>query len=121
MPKIDERVQDVWNEILGNKDHHIIVEDRGGTLVSSCVLVIIRNLTHGQCPYGLIENVVTDKAYRKQGYATACLNYAREIAVKENCYKLMLLTGSKEESTLRLYERAGYNRQYKTGFVQWLP
>jgi GNAT superfamily N-acetyltransferase len=76
----------------------------------------VPNLTHGQRPYGLIENVVTDEAFRGRGYATACLNYARDIAERENCYKLMLLTGSKQESTLRFYENAGYNRADKTGF-----
>ena len=33
---------------------------------------------------------------------------------------MMLLTGSKEESTLRFYERAGYNSKDKTAFIQWL-
>lgn len=68
----------------------------------------------------MIENVITDEAFRKRGLATACLNYAREIAVRENCYKMMLLTGSKEESTLKFYEQAGYNRKDKTAFIQWL-
>lgn len=58
--------------------------------------------------------------YRKRGLATACLDYAKEIAKKENCYKMMLLTGSKEESTLKFYEQAGYNRKDKTAFIQWL-
>ncbi len=89
-------------------------------IVSSCVCVIIPNLTRDQRPYAFIENVITDAAYRKKGLATACLNYARDLAVKENCYKLMLLTGAKEESTLRFYEQAGYNRKDKTAFIQWL-
>ena len=71
-------------------------------------------------PHALIENVITHEAYRKKGLATACLNYARKIAEKENCYKMMLLTGSKEESTLKFYEKAGYNRNDKTGYIQWI-
>lgn len=53
-------------------------------------------------------------------WASACLAAARELAARQGCYKIMLMTGSKRESTLRLYERAGYNRQDKTAFVQWL-
>ena len=89
-------------------------------IVSSCVCVIIPNLTRGQRPYAFIENVITDEKWRKKGLATACLNYARDIAVNENCYKMMLLTGSKEQSTLDFYERAGYNKNDKTAFIQWL-
>ena len=91
-----------------------------GKIVSSCVCVIVPNLTHNQQSYALVENVVTDEKYRGRGYATACLDYAKEIAMKEKCYKLMLLTGSKEESTLRFYEKAGYNRNDKTAFIQWI-
>jgi len=32
----------------------------------------------------------------------------------------MLLTGSKENSTIEFYERAGYNSNDKTAFIQWL-
>ncbi len=82
--------------------------------------VIIPNLTHSQQPYAFVENVITDENYRKKGLATACLNFAKEIAIKENCYKMMLLTGSKDESTLKFYEQAGYNSKDKTAFIQWI-
>ena len=49
-----------------------------------------------------------------------CLNYAKQIAQNENCYKMMLLTGSKKESTLEFYRQAGYNSEDKTAFIQWL-
>ena len=55
-------------------------------------------------PYAFIENVVTHGDYRGRGYATACLDYARQIAKDNNCYKMMLLTGSKKESTLHFFE-----------------
>ncbi len=119
-PEKDDRVIGVWKDILNDKNHHIIVAEENGVIVSSCVCVIIPNLTRGQRPYAFIENVITDKEHRKKGFATACLNYARQIAVNENCYKMMLLTGSKERSTLDFYERAGYNQNDKTAFIQWL-
>lgn len=119
-PEKDNSMAELWNRILKDKDHHIIVAQEDGEIVSSCVCVIIPNLTHGQRPYALIENVITHEAYRKKGLATACLNYARKIAEKENCYKMMLLTGSKQESTLKFYEKAGYNRNDKTGYIQWI-
>lgn len=119
-PKKDERVMAIWERILADPDHHVIVYEEDGKIVSSCVCVIIPNLTHGQRPYAFIENVITDEKYRGRGLATACLDFARDIAIRENCYKIMLLTGSKKESTLRFYERAGYNKNDKTAFISWL-
>jgi GNAT superfamily N-acetyltransferase len=84
------------------------------------VLITVPNLTHGQRPYALVENVITDAAHRKKGCASAVLDYARGLAEKEGCYKIMLMTGSKEDSTLNFYRRAGYNSDDKTAFIRWL-
>ena len=120
MPDQTDEIMNLWNRIVNDKDHHIIVAEENGQIVSSCVCVIIPNLTHNQQPYAFIENVITDVNYRNKGLATQCLDFAKEIAVKENCYKLMLLTGSKKESTLNFYRKAGYNSEDKTAFIQWL-
>ncbi len=120
IPDHDQHLQDTWELIINDKNHHIIVNEEDGMIVSSCVCVIIPNLTRNVRPYAFIENVVTHRDYRKKGLASVCLDYAREIARKENCYKIMLLTGSKDPNTLRFYESAGYNSSDKTAFIQWL-
>lgn len=120
VPEMTEHLRDTWNTIMQDKNHHIIVKEEDGRIVSSCVCVIIPNLTRNIRPYAFVENVVTHSNYRKKGYATECLNYAKEIAENENCYKMMLLTGSKEESTLNFYRSAGYNSSDKTAFIQWI-
>lgn len=120
MPDKTPEILELWRRILEDKDHHIIVAEEDGRIVSSCVCVIIPNLTHNQQPYAFVENVITDAMYRKRGLATECLNYAKKIAQNENCYKIMLLTGSKKESTLDFYRQAGYNSEDKTAFIQWL-
>lgn len=120
IPNQDEHLENTWKQIMEDKNHHLIVNEIDGKIVSSCVCVIIPNLTRNVRPYAFVENVVTHADYRKKGYASECLNYAKAIAKKENCYKMMLLTGSKREETLRFYEKAGYNSKDKTAFVQWL-
>lgn len=120
LPENTEYLEKTWNTICNDENHHIIVCDIEGEIVSSCVCVIIPNLTRNIRPYAFIENVVTHSDYRNRGYATACLEFAKEIALKENCYKMMLLTGSKENSTIEFYERAGYNSDDKIAFIQWL-
>lgn len=120
IPEQSQHLQNVWNEIISDKNHHIIVNVVDGRIVSSCVCVIIPNLTRNVRPYAFVENVVTHLDCRGKGYATECLNYAREIAKNQNCYKMMLLTGSKEQRTLDFYENAVYNSADKTAFIQWL-
>ena len=120
IPEHDQHLRDTWNLIMKDENHHLIVNEADGQIISSCVCVIIPNLTRNVRPYAFVENVVTRQEYRGKGLATACRNYAKEIARKENCYKMMLLTGSKDPKTLRFYESAGYNSSDKTAFIQWL-
>ncbi len=120
IPNQDEHLENTWKQIMEDKNHHLIVNEIDGKIVSSCVCVIIPNLTRNVRPYAFVENVVTHADYRKKGYASECLDYARTIAKNENCYKMMLLTGSKKAETLRFYENAGYNSSDKTAFIQWL-
>lgn len=120
IPEMTEHLKSTWNTIIEDKNHHIIVKEVDGKIASSCVCVIIPNLTRNIRPYAFVENVVTHSDYRGKGYATECLNYAKKIAEKENCYKMMLLTGSKSEKILSFYQNAGYNSTDKTAFIMWL-
>lgn len=120
LPIKNDRVIGIWNKVLNDKDHHVIIADDNGNIVSSCVLVVVPNLTHAQRPYALIENVVTKSLHRRKGLATQCLNYAAEIAQENNCYKIMLLTGAKDSGTLDFYRQAGYNDEDKKAFIKWL-
>ena len=86
-------------------------------LVSSCALTVIPNLTRSCRPYGVIENVVTHSDHRRKGYATALLKTALADAWTAQCYKVMLLTGRKDEATFRFDEAAGFDRNAKQAFV----
>lgn len=120
VPEHNDHLRETWSRIMTDEDHHIIVKEVDGRIVSSCVCVIIPNLTRNVRPYAFVENVVTHEDYRGRGYAGECLAYAKQIAKQNNCYKMMLMTGSKNPGTLRFYEKAGYNSSDKTAFIQRL-
>lgn len=120
IPEQSEYLTDTWKQILEDENHHLIVNEMDGEIVSSCVCVIIPNLTRNVRPYAFVENVVTHTCFRNRGLASECLEYAKQIAKQCNCYKMMLLTGSKKKEILDFYRGAGYNSTDKTAFIQWL-
>ena len=120
LPNIDDKLLNTWNKILANDDYHIIVCEEDNEIVSSCTCIIIPNLTRNVSPYALIENVVTHKNYRGRGYASACLDYAKELAIKEDCYKIMLITGSSDPKTHTFYKNAEYSCEGKTAYYKLL-
>ena len=121
LPEDGPALQALWQDILSDPHHHILLAWEGAQAVSTCVVLLVPNLTHSQRPYALVENVVTHPDFRGRGYGTAVLDAARDLARQAGCYKIMLLTGSKRPETLAFYRRAGFQDGDKTGFVQWLP
>jgi len=123
-PPKEQQDMQKWSELLekliADPDYHLLVGEIDDKIVSSVTLIVIRNLTHNLRPYALIENVVTHGDYRNKGYASALIGHACKIAEDSGCYKIMLMTGSKQESTLRFYEKCGFNRNDKTGFINWI-
>ena len=114
-----ESVRGIWTQILLDPNLRYYVVEEEKQIVSTCTLTLVPNLTRGLRPYGLIENVVTDPNFRNRGFATQVIRFALDDAWRARCYKVMLETGSKKEETLRFYEKAGFKRGVKTGFIAY--
>jgi GNAT superfamily N-acetyltransferase len=115
-PRLEqERVTEIWERFLCYEGSSIFVGVGDGIFVTTCTLVVIPNLTRGGASYALIENVVTHAKHRGQGYGKAILKAAVSAAWALDCYKVMVLSGSKNPATLGFYDRAGFERS-KTGF-----
>lgn len=114
-------VQAVWEELLGNPRYQCFGGYVDGVLIASCTLALIPNLTRGCRPYGVIENVVTHVSQRNQGRGKAILAHALAHAWVADCYKVMLMTGRKDEAIFRFYEGAGFDRHGKQAFIARPP
>jgi GNAT superfamily N-acetyltransferase len=64
---------------------------------------------------------VTAPTHRRRGIGTEVLRHALQLAWDLDCYKVMLMTGRSNERTLQFYEKAGFIRGVKTGFVARPP
>jgi GNAT superfamily N-acetyltransferase len=105
-----------FSSLLASGLMTVVVAALGRSLVSTCVLAIVPNLSRGGRPYGIIENVVTHADHRRTGLGHRVLAHALGIAWDADCYKVSLATGSKQDPTLKFYERAGFARNSKTYF-----
>lgn len=114
-------VDAIWQELLSNPRYKYFGVYAAEKLVSSCTVTVVPNLTRGCRPYGVVENVVTHVAYRKRGCGKAVLAEALSFAWSQGCYKVMLLTGKKDEATFQFYESAGFNRHDKQAFIAKAP
>lgn len=84
-------------------------------LVAASTFYVLANLTRGCRPFAMVENVITHTDFRRQGYGRLILHECVERARQLDCYKIMLMTGSKRDEVLGFYENVGF-KQNKTGF-----
>jgi GNAT superfamily N-acetyltransferase len=114
-PLAPELAEATWREILGRAGVETLVADLDGSVVACLTLVVVPNLSRGARPYALIENVVTDEAHRGRRIGRRLLDGAVARAWELGAYKVMLMTGSKKESTLGFYRAGGFTDD-KTAF-----
>lgn len=116
-PRLETAIAErVWSMLLTSSFMTVIVAQAAELLVSTCTLAIAPNLSRGGRSYGIIENVVTHADHRRLGLGRRVLAHALDVAWQADCYKVLLATGSKRETTLRFYEGAGFERDGKTYF-----
>ncbi len=107
---------DTWLQIIKDPKISCLIAYAAGQAVSSCTVSVIPNITRNQRPYAVIENVVTDPAFRRQGYARNVIIKAVELTREQNCYKVMLLSSSEREDAHRFYEKIGFDGTSKKGY-----
>ncbi len=86
VPEQSEHLSATWNQIVSDRNHHLIVNVMDGKVVPSCVCVIIPNLTRNVRPYAFVENAVTHIDYRGNGYISEWLDYAKSGSVRKVIY-----------------------------------
>ena len=112
----------VFDQILAAEGLHLLVlEGEDQRLDASCYLNVIPNITRAAAPYAIIENVITRKARRNTGLGKAMIGHALNVAWSAGCYKVMLQTGSRRESTHRFYRSCGFRDDDKFAFVARPP
>jgi GNAT superfamily N-acetyltransferase len=111
------RLRATFDEILATESLHLMVLERDGAVVGTTYLNLIPNLTRGGRPYAVIENVVMDQDLRGLGLGKRLMAATLEAAWAAGCYKVMLATGSRRESTHAFYRACGFSSDDKMSYV----
>mgnify|MGYP003579492472 CR=1 FL=1 len=116
-PATPERSRAVLDEILASSHFELVVAEHAGDVIGTCYLNVVPNLSRGGAPYGVLENVVVTQALRGRGIGQAMVGFALARAWQRGCYKVMLQTGSRRESTHHFYRACRFSAGEKFAFV----
>jgi predicted GNAT family N-acyltransferase len=108
--------ESIWNKSINKCDISYIMAIENNEIIATCNIAIIPNLTRSGRPYGVIENVITKKEYRRMGIGKEIMIKAIDIAKKKNCYKVVLLSSIKRIEAHKFYESIGFSGNTKKGY-----
>jgi GNAT superfamily N-acetyltransferase len=88
--------------------HELIVAEKDGEVIGTMVLIIVPNLSHHGLPWAVVENVVTDRRFQRQGIGRSMMEYAIDHAREAGCYKLQLASSKTRHEAHRFYQSLGF-------------
>jgi len=74
-PSPDDYLQ-VFADICDAPGHELFVAEYEREVVGTMVLLIVPNLSHGACPWALVENLIIDYRHRSRGFGRVLVDYA---------------------------------------------
>ncbi len=98
----------VFAEICTAPGHELLVAEYQGEVMGTMVLLIVSNLSHGACPWALVENLVTDHRHRRRGFGRLLMEYAIARAKEAGCYRIVLSSDKRREEAHRFYDSLGF-------------
>jgi GNAT superfamily N-acetyltransferase len=116
-----DRAERIWAEILVRDGVTVFVADAGPRLAATCMLIAAPNLLRSGRGHAFLENVVTHRDFRGQGYGRAVVEAALARAWAEDCYHVLLQSGRADPRVHRFYESCGFEPGVRIGYVARRP
>ena len=107
-----EAAEERFAIVLSDPNQETLVAGADGGVVGTLVVAILPNLAHGGAPYAVVENVITDEAWRGRGAGRALMQAARDRAREAGAYKLALCSNLEREEAHGFYEALGMERTH---------
>lgn len=95
-------------EICAAPGHELLVAEYDGEVVGTMVLIIVPNLSHGACPWALVENLVVDHGHRRRRFGRLLMDYAIGRARETGCYRIVLSSDIRRQEAHRFYRSLGF-------------
>jgi N-acetylglutamate synthase-like GNAT family acetyltransferase len=117
-PHIDVR-EDRLETIASDPNNFLFVCEADEVVCGTALLTLCLDAMFGNQPYGVLENVVVNEAWRGKGIGRRLFEHAEEMCRIRDCSKIMLVSTTTRESAHRFFEKQGFSSASKRGFVKY--
>ena len=103
-----EDYHSVYAQIRAMPGHELLIAEEEGEVIGTMVLLIVPNLSHSGLPWAVVENIVTDRRFQRQGIGQLMMDYAISRAREAGCYKLQFSSSKTRDGAYRFYQSLGF-------------
>ena len=103
-----ETILRVFAEIVAMPNQQFLVAEKDDFVSGTLFLQIIPNLSHNARPWAILENMVVDSRYRRQGIGRLLIEYALNFCREANCCRVQLLSNKKRKEAHQFYRSLGF-------------
>jgi len=104
----DEAYQSAFDAIQADRNHMLVVGERGGKIVGTLLLSFIPGLSRHGAWRAQVEAMRVSRALRGQGIGQSLLNWSIAEARNHGCALVQLTSDRRRADAHRFYERAGF-------------
>ena len=97
-----------WDAVEASQENMLLVAAREGQVIAILQLTMIPSLTLRGSRRAQIEGVRVASVYRGQGVGTQLMQWAIDLAKKENCLLVQLTMDRRRERAGNFYRRLGF-------------
>lgn len=102
------KMKKTLNKIEKNP-HYIILNAFDKDRLIGTLMAVLCDELYGNCnPFAVIEDVIVDENYRRQGVGSALMKSAETTLRKRNCKNILLITDSNRIPAQKFYESLGF-------------
>jgi GNAT superfamily N-acetyltransferase len=105
----EDKIHRVFDEIAAIPNQELMVAEKDNLVVGTLFLQIVPNLSHNAHPWGILENMVVDVRYRRQGIGRLLIDHALLRCREAGCYKLQLLSHKSRTPAHEFYRSMGFD------------
>lgn len=110
-----ERIQQIADDV----NSLLLLAEVGATIAGTSFVTFGLDPMHGERPFAVVENLIVDPRYRRQGIARALFKALDDAVVARNATKLMLLSGVERVEAHQFFEELGFSGVRKRAFVRY--
>lgn len=111
-----DSMRKAFERVKNNPDYYLLGAEVEGKIVGTLMGIICYDVAGNDTDFMTIENVVVHEGYRGHGICQALFQEIENIAKKNRCEYIYLVSGNQRKAAHALYEKLGYAEEGAKGF-----